>query len=390
MQIAGAVPGIPGRPRAGAKGDLGACALGEVSAKLINARPPRPPMKPRIARTVLQHEGNASLASAALEMRLGGRPLEFPALGATYADYGHARKAGANLDADVFAYYHLDYKRPISKREARDNVAERIERTQERHRPRLTIVHMLQDGSLTGTSLRAFHEFQRDLGLQVVTTTEKDPLQGMDAFRKEMEGFEAFETDQAKAPTVSMRCDPEHLEAKLLYVARRHKIVNVQWGGHAKHAAGWEVLARASRANDLLCNVIGVPRRYETVGPAGGQQVRPSAAITPLLYGAHLSSVMPQSYPRAEGAARAGGTQGTVMGFDPDTWCYEASGLEPDRAHAGSFNAAQRALGLARSSILDGSFYSSVCGRVLGPRVCLERAMALSAASRDPGQARID
>lgn len=343
-----------------------------------------------MVRTVLQHEDNASLACAALEVRLGGHSLEFPALGATYADYGHARKAGVGLDADTLCYYHLDYKRPITKGKTRKNVAERIGRTQELHRPKLTIAHMVHDGSLTGASLRAFYEFQEDLGLHVITTTEKDPLQGIGAFRREMEGFEAFETDRARAPTVSVRCDPEHLEAKLRHVARRHRIVNVQWGGHAKYAAGWEVLAGVLRSNDLLCNVIGLPRRYETVALADGQQARPSAAIPPLLYGAHLSSAMPPSYPRGGEAFGAGGAQDAVMGFDPDTWCYEASGLEPEMARARSFNDTQDALGIARTGILDGSFYSRVCGRILGPRACLERAMALSASSRDPGQARID
>lgn len=165
--------------------------------------------------------------------------------------------------------------------------------------------------------------------------------------------------------------------------------MNVQWGGYATYAEGWETLSATVRRSGMWCNVIGIPWRYETVKDEG-RQLRPSMIIPALQYGAHSYSVMPSSFPRnEEGSGGAGSAPDRVVEFDPGTWCYAPAELEADAAHARSFNAVQDALRLARSSILDGSFYSALCARVPGLRVSLEQIMRRSAASRDPAQAKI-
>ena len=338
-------------------------------------------------RTVLPHGSSASLACAALGVRLGDLSFEMPALGATYADYRHARGAKAGLDAPMFNYYHTDYTRQFTQEKTRENVAGRIVLTQERHRPQLTIIHMAHQGSLNAAGLRAFYRFQQDMESPILTTVESDPLQGIGAFRREMGRFEAFETDQARAPTISVRCDPDNFGAKLRYIAQRHDIVNVQWGGYGQNAESWEALSGTLRDTGIWCNVIGIASRYET---ARGQDSRPSSVIPALLYGAHSYSVMRQPFPRAEGGPGGpGAARESEMAFDPATWCYVPTGLPADVAHARSFNAVQEALASVRPGILDGSFYSRECAEILGLRVCLARAMGRSPASRDPGQAGI-
>lgn len=249
---------------------------------------------------------------------------------------------------------------------------------------------MVHDGSLNARSLLAFYNLQKRLGLPVITTTERNPLQGVSGFIREMRAFEAFETDQARAPTVNVLCDPENFGAKLRYIARRHRIVNVQWAGYRENAATWETLSRTLRDARMWCNVIGITRRYETTRGEAGKKIHPASIVPPLLLGAHTCSVMPKSYPKGDGGSNAKkGAGPRVMDFDPGTWCYGPSRLPANVARARSFNAVQGALGPVRSSILDGSFYSRACAERLGLRACLGQILARSGASREPGQGQI-
>jgi len=346
----------------------------------------------------LPHRENASLACGAPTVRLGNVTLELPSLAATHADYEKASNAKVVLKADIFNYRYQDYKRPIhtetaqghkrpiNTKTAQDNAAKRIRDTQKAHKPKATIVHMIHDGSLTTKSLLEFYEFQKGLDIPIITTTEKNPRQGASEFIEEMGAFEDFETSQAKAPTVSIMCDPENLEEKLRYIAGRYKIVNVQWAGYGDHIQTWEVLSRFQRNGRLWCNTIGIERAYETIKD-GNENIHPASVIPPLMFGAHSYSVMPRTYPRdGGGAAGSAPKQGRVMRFDPSTCCYIESKLDVDVARARSFNSIQEMLGLVRSGILDGSFYSRYCAKRQGLRACLEQAMNRSGTSREPGQ----
>lgn len=108
------------------------------------------------------------------------------------------------------------------------------------------------------------------MGLPMLTTTEKNPEQGTSQFINEIGAFEDFETGQEKAPTVSLKCDPESLEGKLRHIRGRHRIVSVTWAGYWTNVAAWETLSRSMRYGKLWCNVIGVGRSYETIKSNGG------------------------------------------------------------------------------------------------------------------------
>lgn len=344
------------------------------------------PVKVRVDAATLPHRESDSLACGAPTVKLGETSLGLPSLAATFADYDNARKAGVSLEAGIFNYSHLDSGRPMIDGITQKNMARRIRETQEAHGPKVTIAHMVHKGGLTDAGLLAFYELQRSIGLPVLTTTEKNPEQGVSQFIGEIGAFEDFETDQAKAPTISVKCDPEDFEAKLRYIEGRYRIVNVRWAGYWTHLPTWEALSRAMRRSDMWCNVVGVGRAYETV-KVGRRSVYPASITLAMMFGAHSYSVMPQSFPRDAGKpAGAGERPRKVMRFDPATCSYRPSRLPAGVARARSFNSIQEMLGTARSGILDGSFYSGACSERPGLRACLAQAMDRLGTRRDPGQ----
>jgi len=330
-----------------------------------------------VTRVGQSHDGKSGLSCSALSVRLGGVSLELPTLSATGADYDHASSARMALDADVFNYYHrhsMGY--PITHRGTQDNIGARVREAQKRHGPRLTLVSLEHPGDLTDAGLAAFHALQVRLGLRVITTVEKNPMQGLGGLREELEAFDGLDTDQERFPTISVRCDPRDFREKLLHIVDRYGGFNLQWGGHGEFSTRWRILADTLRANDVWCNVVGILNRESEISMAG-QKIRVSGAARALLYGGHsYCFAWPHYHPPATaggGASQGGASQGGARGpggrdgaatlFNPETWLYGPCGLDYHVARTRSFNAIQGALGLAREEILGGTFYSLHCAQ---------------------------
>jgi len=82
-------------------------------------------------------------------------------------------------------------------------------------------------------------------------------MQGLDALREELEGFDRLDTDQERFPTISVRCDPADFRAKLLHIVGNYGGFNLQWGGHGEYAAGWRILSETLRDHPVWCTWSG-------------------------------------------------------------------------------------------------------------------------------------
>lgn len=322
------------------------------------------------------------LACSAINVQLGPVSLELPAHSATYADYDRASGAGAPLEASVFNYYHRTSRGyPIAHRDTQANIGSRIREVQERHNPPMALVSLEHHGELDERGLEAFHDLQVRLGLPIITTVEKNPMQGLDALREELEAFDRLDTGQERLPTISVRCDTADFRAKLLHVVRHYGGFNLQWGGYGDYSARWNVLSATLRDHATWCNVVGILNRGTYVTARSGRRIRTTGVARPLLYGGH-SYCFAWPHVHSVADARGGGSagpgilprggrrdgQGEAMQqgqrvelFDPRTWLYGPSALDYSVARTRSFNAIQGALGLAREAIADGTLYSRHC-----------------------------
>jgi len=329
------------------------------------------------------------LACSALDVQLGSASLELPAHSATYADYGHASGAGEPLEARVFNYYHRTSRGyPITLKETQANIESRVREVQERHSPPLTLISLEHAGDLGEEGLGAFHALQVRMGLPVITTVERNPMQGLDALRGELEAFDRLDTDQERLPTISVRCGTADFRAKLLHVVKNYGAFNLQWGGYGENSARWSVLSATLREHAAWCNIVGILNRGVDVTARPGRRIRTTGVVRPLLYGGHsycFAWPHVRSAPGAGGGGaggrgtprpggrRGGGAEGEAGQqarraelFDPGTWLYGPSALGYSTARTRSFNAIQRALGAAREAIVAGTLYSGHCPRAPG------------------------
>lgn len=319
-------------------------------------------------------DAQSGLACSALSVQLGDVDIDLPALSANYSDYAHASRARMPLDAHVFNYYHRDSAGyPISHTSTQNNIESRVRSVQASHSPPLAILSLEHPGDLTDRGLGAFHELQMRLGLHVITTVEKNPMQGLDALRAELEAFDRLETDREKFPTISVKCDPADFRAKLMHIVDNYGGFNLQWGGHGQFAAQWGILPAVLRDRPVWCNVVGILNRTASIAAQDGQKIRTTGAARPLLYGGcSYCFAWPHFHsPPPVGGEEFGGQTPKSTLFNPETWCYEPRRLEYSVARTKSFNAIQGALGVAREEIRAGTLYSRHCDQRLGLRAAL-------------------
>lgn len=316
------------------------------------------------------------LACSAINVQIGDISLELPAHSANNSDYDHAAEAGISLDAGVFNYYHRNSAGySIEHKTTQDNIASKISQKQKAHSPALTILSLEHYKDLDASGLEALHGLQVRLGLPILTTVEKNPMQDLDGLREELEAFDRLDTDQERFPTISVRCDPDSFEEKLLHIVRNYDGFNLQWGGYAGHSASWSILSKVLRDHNVWCNVVGILNRGVNVATPTGEKIRTTGITRPLLYGGHsYCFAWPHTHPQAEagGGARRQPKQRVEL-FSPATWRYEPSRLGYPAARTRSFNAIQGALGAAREEIAVGTFYSSLCSRMPGMRGALRQ-----------------
>lgn len=319
-------------------------------------------------------DAQSGLACSALSVQLGDAALDLPALNANYSDYAHASRAGMPLDARVFNYYHRDSAGyPIHHPSTQNNIESRVRAVQARHAPPLTILSLEHPGDLTDRGLDALHRIQVRLGLPIITTAEKNPMQGLEALRAELEAFDRLETEQARFPTISVKCDPADFRAKLLHIVGNYPGFSLQWGGHKEFSDRWDILSAVLREHPVWCNVVGILNREARIAAHGGQKIRTTGAARPLLYGGHsYCFAWPHFHPPPDtGGEAPGGPAPKPALFNPGTWCYEPRKLEYSAARTKSFNAIQEALGVARNEIVAGALYSRHCDQRLGLRTAL-------------------
>ena len=244
-------------------------------------------MSLEITRVGLSHDQSNSLACGHLEAQIDGTTHHLPALCASYADYDHARKAKLPLHTDIFNYHHdLHDSHPITARSVQNNIAQRITLTRDSHQPSITSISLQHSGNLTDAALGAFHTLQERLGLQIITTVEKDPYQDLASFREELEQFNSFPTDSIRSPSITMEGDLEDFKDKLQYIVKNYGRFNLQWGG-LKYSDKWQLLSSVLRDHDVWCNVIGIMNKFQRISVDPKQYVQRSNIVLPLLSGAH-------------------------------------------------------------------------------------------------------
>ncbi len=325
-------------------------------------------MSLEITKVSQSHDPANNLACSHLETRINDVTHHLPAICANYADYDHARKAGLGLRTDMFNYHHnLRDSQSLTDKSALNNIAKRIKLVQDIHKPSITSISLQHSGNLTDGALGEFHEFQGRLGLPIITTVEKNPLQGLDSFREELEQFDDFPTDSIRSPTITMRGDPEDFKDKLLHIVRNYRRFNLQWNG-LKYFDRWQILSPILRDHDVWCNMIGITSKFERISVGPKQYALRSNIVPALVCGAHTHCFSwPASPPRfghnGTTSKPFGRSKSSAKLFDPQTWCYDESQLDSHIAHVRSFNAIQDELDNVRASIDSGAFYSDYCAQ---------------------------
>jgi len=332
-----------------------------------------------VSKTGQSYDAELGLACSAIDVQLGSAHIRLPAVCANYADYSHAHKAGVPLRAPMFNYHHRNTSGySIAHKATQNNIEAKIAEVQERHRPSMTIMSLEHPGDLTASGLGAFHRLQMRLGLPIITTVEKNPMQDLRSLMRELEPFDRLETDQERFPTISVRCDPIDFKEKLLYIVSSYNGFNLQWGGYSKFSERWGILSSVLRDYPVWCNVVNILNREVSIGTPMGQKIRTSGMVRSLLYGGHSHCfAWPHYHPPAGGGASRRQAQKATL-FNPRTWCYEPCDLEYSVARTRSFNAIQEALGLAREQILAGTLYSRHCRQRLGLNEAMAQILQIS------------
>jgi len=335
-----------------------------------------------VTKTGQSYDGERGLACSAISVRLGDARLELPAHGANNSDYDHASAAGIPLDAGVFNYHHRNSAGySVEHTATQDNIASKVAAKRAQHGPLLTVLTLEHPGDLTASGLGALHALQVRLGLPIITTVERNPMQGLDGLRAELEVFDRLETDQERFPTVSVRCEPGNFREKVRHIAQNYGGFNLQWGGYTENSASWIILSETLRDHDVWCNVVGILNRGVGVPAGKGKGMRTSSVVRPLLYGGHsYCFAWPHVHPTATttgggGAARQQGQR--IELFNRGTWAYGSSRLDYSEARTRSFNAIQGALADARKEIAGGTLYSRLCSQAPGLRETLGQIPAV-------------